>query len=751
MRSSLTVTLLCATSLFCWVLPSAVLGVETETWTREGRTFLVGSFEDMIAAPHGGLQPGAERIGLPTPPVPVLWDALIAHDHYFVAAGDGAGVLMLEAGSAEPVSFALADQGEVLALAAGERGVIYAATGPKGAVYRIDVRRGTSEEIFRPEATYIWDLLVLEDGDLAVATGLPGEVLRVDPKSGRSTRLWQTLDPHVRCLGLREGKILAGTAGSGWIAELDGNGNAFVLWDSDRTEVVDVLVDDKGTLWAALSGSPGKAESGGTGERPREEEKARKGAHTTITVRANAEGPGADAAKEGKKSKSKVSAGGTMPGGGGALLRIGSSGQPVTVWKDSKETPLDLEFLPGAGLLMATGTPARIWLFDEDGRDGWFDEIPAAKSVSALCVHDGRVLAASSNPPAAALYTAKAASRSRWISDVLDTGSLSRFGRLAAVAPKSAASSSKIYARSGNTSEPGDGWSSWREVTDAIGLPGGAGGAMSLPEARFLQVKVEMAASRAREYTIQALEARYRSRNRPPRVGAIHMEPAGVSFRPLPPPAMTAGDVPVVPMPRSKEVLRVIKGKSTVWRSKKVYEPGALTLTWKAEDPDKDRLAYGVEYCLDRGEPCENWLTLAEELTQKFFSFDSRMLVDGVYRFRVSVDDASSNVAGEGLEAREISSRVRVDHSVPLIDSLDYETAAGGARLALHASDPGGRLSRAEYLDAEGHWIEMSADDGIVDGQKEIFHAEIEASLATKMAIVRVVDAAGNVTTGRSD
>lgn len=262
------------------------LAVSTQTWTREGDSFRAGSAEGMVVTPDGRLAPGPKAEVLARPDSAVLWSVALAGSEVLAGAGEDKGLLRVggAAGAAVPK---LGGQ-EVFALAPGGANVVYAATGPRGAVFRVDIARGEAKEIFRPDATYIWALLPLPDGALAVATGLPARVHRVDAK-GAASVLWQTDEPHVRALAAGpNGRVLAGTAGSGRLVELDGKGKAFTLWDSDRPEVVAIASDAEGTVWAAFAGTA-KA-----GEADSSKPSARSAGTVNVTVRASRGGGDGD-------------------------------------------------------------------------------------------------------------------------------------------------------------------------------------------------------------------------------------------------------------------------------------------------------------------------------------------------------------------------------------------------------------------------------------------------------------------------
>ncbi len=727
----------------------AAQAVETEVWVREGKTLRAGTFEGMSLAPSGALVAGPAATTLGRPEAPVLWDALLAGDEALAGSGEAMGLWRLAAGTDAQRLPGLPADPDVFALARGEQGEIYLATGPRGAVYRFDRAKGAFEELARPDAVYIWDLAVLPGGDIALATGMPGRVLRVAHATRQVTTLWETREPHVRRLALApDGTLYAGTAGSGLLVRLDGKGGGFVVWDSERPEVSAIAAGPEGQLWAAFAGATGRAEGGGTGERARKVEGGEAPA-TTISVRARAAG-------EEESSKPKEPAAGEsprapeMPAGGGELVLIASGRAPRSLWSDGKETPLALLARPDGGVLMGTAGPARIWWFDAAGREGWWAELPENGAVTALDGDGERVLAAASNPAAVVLYGPGRATTARWTSDVLDARRSARFGRVAVVA---GAAPVRVLARSGNSAEPGPGWSEWTAVPGAAGAPGAAGVAAGVPDARFLQVRIEAGAAAgaalAAPLAMRA-EARYQAANRAPRVESVDALPQGVAVRAMPPSAVAAGDAPVVPPPRGPDAQKALGEQGSTPRSKRAYESEALTVTWQAKDPDDDALAYRLEYCTDGGVPCRDWIVLAEDLEQGFFSFDSRRLADGIYRFRVTASDAPDNAVGAELSGTLVSDAVRIDHTAPVIESIDRTPLPGdqvGLRIA--ARDPGGRLAGCEVAAAPGAERILGAADGVVDGDVETFEGAVDAPMEGRALVVTVVDAAGNETTAR--
>ncbi len=725
------------------------MAVEEQSWTREGAGFRAGRLEGMLITPEGALAPAPARIEIGRPAEGVLWDAAFSQGRLLVAVGDPARVLVYARPGQPAIEHFLPDGGQAFALAPGRKGIVYVATGPEGAVYRLDPSKGEVEEIYRPEAKYIWDLLRLPSGELLVATGLPGTVVRIDPDGGRAKVLWKSRESHVRCLAAGAGRILAGTSDSGWVVEISPDGGAYVLWDSDRGEVSALTIGPTGSVWAAVSGSRQKRESGASLPSSTRKNGGASRATTTITVRARAE---ADSKSEDKEKKNGATPSPPSSGvAGGEVIRIDPDGVVESMWSDAKQTPLAL-LGHGDGVLLATASPARLLWIDAEGREGLWYEAEDVRALAALASEGQRIAVAGNHPGLVLLWEQAPVARARWTSDVFDAGSTAMLGRVRVVTAPGGSDLWRVEARWGNTERPDEGWSPWVEVPGAAGPPSGEGGAVGTGRARFAQVRIS-SESPTPEARIDRLAWTYRAVNRPPRVEQVEALPLGVAYRPVPPSSVTSGETPVVSVPHGAEVSRALRGKSRQWRSKKVYEAGALTLRWSASDPDGDRLEYRLEFCRDRGGPCRQWQPLAEDLTRRFFSFDARTLPDGVYRFRVTATDLAANPVGEQRSHSRISEPVVIDHRPPTIAEVSTRLLAQGlgVEVRVEASDTGGRLARAEVAVAGGPWRPLAASDGVADGATETFSARLERVPPKGGLAVRVTDQAGNVSTWRSE
>lgn len=741
-----------AALLACGGLSLVAEAASTKLWTREGPTFRAGTLEGMAISPRGTLVPGAGRSELARPETGVLWKARLGATAAWIGSGESLGLLSLpfegegegEGGSA----LTLDEKPDVFAVALSEEGALFAGTGPGAAVYRVYPDEGEADLITRLDAQYVWDMVVLPSGKVAVATGLPATVQSIDPKTGEVDVLWVSSDPHVRCLALApDGTLYAGTAGSGLVVRIEKAGRAFVLIDSVRSETASIAVDAEGVLWAAFAGRPGGAESGGTGE-PSRSKPSEDGADATITVRASG-GDEDEERGDKKENAAERKRRAPLPAGGGVLVRMEPEQEPQIVWSDGRETPFALALNAAGEVLLGTANPARVWWIDEHGRGGWWAEFPEVKAVSAIDVREEKVLVATSQPAAVNLFSGPSKDSVAWISDVLDTETRTRFGQVLAIAESAAEDDLRVLVRAGNTSEPGTGWTPWTLVPDAVGSAASGGGAARVPRARFFQVRIEAEAGAAVE--VASVNVRYRPNNRAPALRNLEASPPGLALRPVPPPSVTSGNGPVVEpaLPGALEG-ELQNPAQDQWRSKKAFEPGALSLNWESRDPDGDDLAYRLDYCRTETFGCESWQELTTGLTRTFHSFDARSLPDGVYLFRVQATDAPSNFEGEELGAELTSTPVVIDNTPPRIERAVLRRDAEQLVLELRARDEGGRLALAQVALGQGAWRPIPAEDGVDDGARETWRVQLDAQEAEAGVRVRVVDESGNVTVQRA-
>jgi hypothetical protein len=186
-----------------------------------------------------------------------------------------------------------ADQPEVFAIAVGHDGAVYAGSSPDGKVYRI--RNGQAEEYFAPHARYIWSLAVAPDGALYVGTGDQGKIFRVEA-AGKGELYYDTGQSHVTGMAVDgQGRLLAGTEPNGILYRISAKDKAFVLYNASLPEIRAIVPMPDGSVYAAaLGGSVAKLAQAANAGRAARAPASREPPSTSITVEAQAAGPGGE-------------------------------------------------------------------------------------------------------------------------------------------------------------------------------------------------------------------------------------------------------------------------------------------------------------------------------------------------------------------------------------------------------------------------------------------------------------------------
>jgi hypothetical protein len=180
---------------------------------------------------------------------------------------------------------------------------------------------------------------------------------------------------------------------------------------------------------------------------------------------------------------------------------------------------------------------------------------------------------------------------------------------------------------------------------------------------------------------------------------------------------------------------------------RRAYEAGARTFSWSSEDPDQDRLSYRLEI---RREDSTDWIPLALDIEEAFFSWDARSMPDGLYRVRLTATDAPDNPSGRELQARRVSDAFYIDNTRPSVRGFEVERHGEGVRIEFVAADPGGSVAAVEVAFDGGTWAPLNPLDGVADSAEERYRLSIDpqdsaSAPPARSVMVRVTDAVGNL------
>lgn len=658
----------------------------------------------------------------------------------FVALSGPGRVLHVPAQGEAATLYAAADEVLVTALADdGEGGVVFG-TAPDGQVLRVD-GAGEAVPLAETGATFVWSMLRDAHGVLWLGTGLPGRVMRLVSGAEVETVFEAGEDP-VRCLAaLPDGAVLAGTGGRGRVIRIGSDDRAFVLLDADETEIVSVAAGPQGVVYA-LAANGQKQPSAAKPTAPAAP--AREAGSMRIVVtppQENGEESPPPAPKPQTPAKTPAQRFKSPPGG--ALYRIEPDGASRRIWTSRKELPFAMLVADDGTLLVSTGDSGRIWLLDGEGRESRLLRIPSNQASAMARAADGTVLVGGTTDARVARLGAAAREEGSYLGPAVDAGTVADWGNLRWRAELPRGAELNLSVRSGNTAEPDDTWSDWVAVNGRAEAEDVASG---LPPARWFQARAELRSRRGESPQLSLLEVRYQPRNREPVIEALTVEPPGVVWIRRPTQSTNRVGPFVADDPVARDVSRgLLPGKRTAVAMRKAYEAGARTFSWKASDPDGDRLRHALEI---RREGSESWFPLVTELAESYFSWDARSMEDGMYRVRLVVDDSADNPEGAQREDRRVSEIFHIDNRRPSVGDLKIHRGAEGTSVSFVARDPGGSVAAVEVALDGTAWRPLSPRDDVADAEEERFELELPrraADAAGWSLLVRVTDAAGNL------
>ncbi len=699
--------------LTAFVATSAVRAAKVEIFrSQSADAFLAGKLAGVTVGDSGGLAlaPHAERLA--ELGEPFAFSLVATRNGWAIGTGNDGKVMSLGHDGKASVLFD-APEAEIFALWADADGTLFAGSSPDGKVYRIS--KGSSEVYFDPEETYIWAIARGADGALWVATGSPGRLYRVTAQ-GKAEKAWDGGATHVRSLlPLKDGDLLFGTAGDGRILRWHA-GKVRTIYDSEASEVAALAAAPDGAVWAALLTSEASLTDLTPKPAPASAATASASAGTAVVVVTGSSGTGRAAGSTSPRSQ---------------LVRVLASGASENVWSSDDETIFSL-LADRDGLWMGTGLEGHLYRVENDRvrlvRD--FDE----KQVVGLAAAADGPVALTTNGTSLWRFTQQREARGIYTSAALDAGQSSRFGVFRWRGEMSEGASVTASFRSGFSAEPDETWSDWSAPRSGSELALGA-----LPRGRFVQYRLELAAGHGAGPEVSTTELSYRQENLRPAIRRFYaMDPGQI----LVPTGFNPGDQVFEPVsPDKGGIFTTLEAApSHEDRFKTVWKQGWRTLRWEASDPNDDSLRYRLDVKSDGA--AGGWLKMVDDLDATHWSFDSRALPDGLYRFRLTADDAKDNVAGAALTAERGSEPVLIDNTPPELRGV----ARRGRGLAATVYDAASPLRSAELSIDGGEWRDVAPADGLLDGQSEVILLP-DLPAKTRIVLLRVSDAAFNLRT----
>jgi hypothetical protein len=429
----------------------------------------------------------------------------------------------------------------------------------------------------------------------------------------------------------------------------------------------------------------------------------------------------------------------------GALIRVLPTGEVETIWTSSDDMPHAVAALPD-GVLVGTGDKGKLYRIRDDRTWTMVSSYPAEQVTALARGASGAVFLATSNPGKIHVLEGAPSARGTLTSKVKDTETVSAWGRIRWEAALPGGTEIQVQTRSGNTATPDTTWSEW-----SASYARSEGDPVTSERARFLQVRAVLLGKGAAGPVLDSITTAYLQRNLRPLVQSITMHPPGEVFqRPL----TVTGEIEILgsepgegPEIRSGAPIpaRPSMAATPTAYSRRFYQRGMQTFSWKAEDPNGDTLVYDVQY---RTLGDTRLRTLRKGVSEAVLAWDTSTVPNGRYLIRVTARDTASNPEPLALSGEKESTPFDVDNTPP---DVGASLLAGGRRVRALVKDDDSLIKKAEYSVDGGRWHEVHPTDGINDAREESYEIAPEASAEAgpHLVVVRATDLLGNVATAR--
>lgn len=615
---------------------------------------------------------------------------------------------------------------DVTALAVARDGALYAGTSPDGKVYRITAG-GQAEVFFDPADKYIWSLAVLADGSLAVGTGDNGKLYRVRAAGAKpeASLLIGTNQTHVISLAVTpQGDLIAGTDPGGLVLRISSDGKAFALFDAPLREIHALAPAADGSIYAlALS----DAASGRQQATPMPVPQPSEGAvapSASVTITAIDES-GAPIQAPGQPTRSRTD----ISSARSAVFRILPDGGADVVWSSPSITAFAIApaLQPGS-VLIGTADKGRIYSVTNDGRDTLLLQSSEGQ-ISSFIVRGDQVYAASSNQGKLFRFGRNLIAEGSYESPVRDAKLTASWGRIWWRGNGNV----ELQTRTGNGERPDSTWSEW---STAYRDP--QGNQISSPRARFIQWRATLRSAGGAQTWMEDASVAYLPRNVAPEVLSISSLPIGVGLQQV-------AQMQVDPNLESSGLDPSLFGAIAAAPPRRLFQRGARSFQWQAEDRNGDTLEYAIYY---RPLNENTFRLLKDKLRDNFYTIDGATLADGRYIIKITASDAPDNPLGQALSGERLSEPVDIDNTPPVLRAVAPPQSSGSTRAVFEVMDATGKIKRADFSIDGAPWTPVFPDDGIADSGNERYSIEIPVLGPGEHTVsLRAFDGSGNVGT----
>lgn len=408
----------------------------------------------------------------------------------FVGVGTSGTVYRAQRDSLTP----FAETGALLvtALVEGPQQALFAATSPKGQIFKIDASGKVEPWVTLANTQHVWSLAYDTQQQLLYAgTGPEGTIYRIGPDKKPELYLDTDAD-HVMSLALdSRGRLYAGTTGEALLLEVTGKQQMQVVYDFEGNEITAIALGPRGlAVCENTFPKPGKKKQQ---SKPSPEKSAVSNDNPSGT--AGKSTPAGKATPSGKPGK-------------GQLWLIEGDGRARHLFESPSGHFTSVAF-DGEAILVGLGSEGQIYRVQNDGTHALWADVDE-RQIGAIAVRDQQLRFVTGDGAAYYHQIPPTKHPARWLSKPQDAHFHARFGQLSFRARGRV----ELSTRSGNSEKPDESWSPW---STALSQPG----PIRSPAGRFLQIRAML----AQDAQLFAVTAHYLPQNQPPSVGAVRAAP----------------------------------------------------------------------------------------------------------------------------------------------------------------------------------------------------------------------------------
>ena len=593
----------------------------------------------------------------------------------------------------------------VVSMALDADNTLYVGTMPEGEVWKVDIKSGKSSKIATlKDAETVW-ALTLAKGDLYAGTGPKGLLYKIDTKSGSTSVAFDSEDKRIMSLlSTGDGAVWLGTSDKALLFRHDLTTKKTRAVADFKGNEISALAEWRGTVIAAANDLKAHSSTGFKTKEAVEKTEGKKDPGQAPKLPKKDTKPGSE-----KKTPAGVEPQPkSLRKGTGALYRVRGDGQLTQLHALTNTYFTSIAVNSKGQIFAGAAEKGRIYLVDQDESVSTAIDIDQ-RYIAQIMIDSKDALSFTTGDSASLYRSAGQAKSSNYKSEVFDAKAPARFGGLV----WHGKGALTVETRTGNTGEPGVGWSGWQAPASLIrGVGNTSRAKVKSPPGRYFQYRVKFGSDQ--DALLRKTSLFYLPANTATRVTAVTIEPG-----------TKAEDI----IPLGPEAA---KPRSPV-----------LKVKWEIENEDGDKTAYALAV---RREGEVRWRmvrTGAKPLTKTEYEWNTETVPDGYYRLRVTASDRLANTRPRTLDSSWTTPLIVVDNERPRVSGLSVRYPAATAR----ATDAMSTIAALAFSVDDGPWQIGGTQDGIFDDPSELLKLTMPSNLAkgAHTLAIRVSDSAGNV------